>query len=203
MRLEQLGLLGGEQHGAQALQRAHRPVAGLLERLVERGLDGFERRQAGRKHRRVFERHRRVVGEAHAVEAIDRRARVEPQRQRFFRRHRARGRLSHTLRGLRPRARMSSENEVSFAKFFSTRAHDESARALAAHEQPFVDQPVDRLAHRDARHGELVGEIALRRQGVVGTEDPLLDGRRAAHAAAAGTAAVRCLVERSQMSESA
>ena len=30
-------------------------------------------------------------------------------------------RFSHTLRGLRPRARMSSENEVSFAKFFSTR----------------------------------------------------------------------------------
>jgi hypothetical protein len=30
-------------------------------------------------------------------------------------------RFSHTLRGLRPRARMSSENDVSFEKFFSTR----------------------------------------------------------------------------------
>jgi hypothetical protein len=30
--------------------------------------------------------------------------------------------LSHWLRGLRPRARMSSEKDVSFAKFFSTRA---------------------------------------------------------------------------------
>ena len=30
-------------------------------------------------------------------------------------------RFIHTLRGSRPRARMSSENEVSFAKFFSTR----------------------------------------------------------------------------------
>jgi hypothetical protein len=30
-------------------------------------------------------------------------------------------RLSHSLRGVRPRARMSSENDVSFAKFFSMR----------------------------------------------------------------------------------
>jgi hypothetical protein len=32
--LEQLGLLSGEQHRTQALQRAHRAVAGALERGV-------------------------------------------------------------------------------------------------------------------------------------------------------------------------
>ena len=45
---------------------------------------------------------------------------------------------------------------------------DEGARALAAHQQPFRDQAVDGLAHGDARDTELVGEIALGRQRVVG-----------------------------------
>ena len=89
-------------------------------------------------------------------------------------------RFSHTLRGLRPRARMSSENEVSLEKFFSTRLADERAGALAAHQQAFLDQPVDRLAHGDARNAELLGQIALRRQRVVGPEDAFSIASRSA-----------------------
>ncbi len=85
-------------------------------------------------------------------------------------------RLSHSLRGVRPRARMSSENEVSIAKFFSTRAAHEVARALPAHQQSFAHQAVDGLAHGDARDRELGGQIALRRQRVVGAEHAPVDG---------------------------
>ena len=86
-------------------------------------------------------------------------------------------RFSHTLRGSRPRARMSSENEVSFAKFFSTRLLTKVPGALLADQQAFLDQFVDGLAHGDARDGEHFREIALGRQRVVGPDDAVLDGR--------------------------
>ena len=74
-------------------------------------------------------------------------------------------RLSHTLRGLRPRARMSSENEVSFEKFFSTRSLHERAGALAADQQAFLDEPVDGLAHGDARDAEFARRGRARAAG--------------------------------------
>ena len=48
-------------------------------------------------------------------------------------------------------------------------------RALAAYEQTFGDETVDRLAHGDARHLQLLREIALGRQRVVGRDHAILD----------------------------
>ena len=84
-------------------------------------------------------------------------------------------RFSQTLRGMRPRARMSSENEVSFEKFFSTRAHDEGAGALAPHQQAFFTRPSIALRTVMRETSSSVGEIALRRQRVVGAEHAPLD----------------------------
>ena len=69
---------------------------------------------------------------------------------------------------------MSSENDVSFEKFFSTRAHDEGAGALASHEQAFVHEAVDGLAHGDARDRELGRQVALGGQRVVGSQQTAL-----------------------------
>jgi len=52
---------------------------------------------------------------------------------------------------------------------------DEGAGALAAGEQALADQAVQRLAHRDARDAELLGHVPLGGQGVVGTQDLLVD----------------------------
>ena len=92
--VQQLRLLGGEQQRAQALQRAHRAVAGALERFVERDADRVQRGQAVAATMVAYSSaHRRVVGEAQAVEAVDRRARARAQRQRLLGRHRAFGAL--------------------------------------------------------------------------------------------------------------
>ena len=85
-------------------------------------------------------------------------------------------RLSHTLFGVRPRERMSSENDVSLAKFFSMRAATKLPEPWRRTSNPSSDQAVDRLAHRDARDRQLGRDLALRRQGVVRCEHPLLDG---------------------------
>src|SRR5204862_463420 len=52
---------------------------------------------------------------------------------------------------------------------------DEVARALAAHQQALLDQAVERLSHRDARNRELGRDLALRRKGVVGRQQPPFD----------------------------
>jgi hypothetical protein len=53
---------------------------------------------------------------------------------------------------------------------------DEIARTLAAHEQALVDEPVDGLAHRDARDRKVGSELALGRQGIVGAQHAAFDG---------------------------
>ena len=85
-------------------------------------------------------------------------------------------RFSHTLRGVRPRARMSSEKDVSMAKFLSTRAETKLPGTLPPHQQAVGNQAIERLAHRDARHREIRGEIAFRGQRVVGAENAAVDG---------------------------
>ena len=47
---------------------------------------------------------------------------------------------------------------------------------MAAHEKAFLDQPVDGLAHRDARNLEIGGDLALGGKRVVGRQHVVLDG---------------------------
>src|SRR5207244_1018703 len=54
------------------------------------------------------------------------------------------------------------------------RAH-EIARALALDQVALGGQQVDRLAHRNARNLQIGGELAFRRQDIVGPEHALLD----------------------------
>src|SRR5206468_3433356 len=53
---EQAGLRGSEYHGAEALQRAQRTVAELVERLVERILHEVRIGQEVQRHRAAFDR---------------------------------------------------------------------------------------------------------------------------------------------------
>ena len=52
----------------------------------------------------------------------------------------------------------------------------EIARALPPHQQTVGHQPVERLAHRNARYGEIRGQIAFRGQRVVGPQEAAVDG---------------------------
>jgi hypothetical protein len=70
---------------------------------------------------------------------------------------------------------MSSENEVSI-KILVDPCRNEIAGALAPYQQAVRHQPVERLAHRDARHREIRGEISFRGQRVVGPENTAVDG---------------------------
>src|SRR3546814_3431960 len=49
------------------------------------------------------------------------------------------------------------------------------ARTAAARDEAVADQPVDRLAHGDARHLEFLGQIALGRDRFLGLDDLSLD----------------------------
>ena len=72
---QNFGLLGCEGNRAQSLQRPRRQMPSRLQRFVKRRADGFDRGQALGGDRCIFERHRRVVGIADAMEAIDERSR--------------------------------------------------------------------------------------------------------------------------------
>ena len=140
-RVQQPRLLGGEQQRAQALQRAHRAVAGALQRFIQGDSDRFERGQRSARDGRVLEAHRRVVGVAQAVEAVDRRAGRKRSVSASSGVTWPAERFSQTLRGVRPRARMSSENEVSFAKFFSTRAETKLPEPCRRTSRPSSTRP--------------------------------------------------------------
>ena len=176
LRAQQLGLLARQQHGAQALQRAHRPVAGPLQRLVERGLarhraTAGSRRRSSRTRSPWARRPRSAAGGSGtpACRGSSAASALPPGVTVPFER------LSQSLRGLRPRARMSSEKEVSIEKFFSTRPRTKVPEPVAAHQQAFAHEPVDGLAHGDPRNAELAGEVALGRQRIVGVQDAPVD----------------------------
>ncbi len=110
------------------------------------------------------------------MEAQHRRAGRQAQRQRFFRRDRAFALAQpFAVRRAAAGTHVFRERRQLREVLFHARRH-EVARALAPHQQSFFHQPFDRLAHRDARHRQFLGQLALRRQGVVDAQYALLDG---------------------------
>jgi len=82
---------------------------------------------------RIFDRHRRVVGIADAIEAIDRRAGAQPELERLIRRDRAR-RPHEPFAAHRPSARRHVFREGrEFGELLLDAAGDEGACALTAH----------------------------------------------------------------------
>jgi hypothetical protein len=98
-----------------------------------------------------------------------------PQAQRLFRRHRPFRTLEPDA-ARRPSARahvLGKRGQLGEVLFDA--GVDEIARAGAAHQQTFLDQAVDRLAHRDARDVQFGRQLALGRQGLGRAVDAAVD----------------------------
>jgi len=144
------------------LQHAHRPIG--AERIVKRLGHGLERRQRIRRHRRIFQRHRHVIGIADAGEAVDLAAGAEAQGHRFLGGDRALGAGKPFAAGhTSARQHILGEGRDRREVLLDAR-RDEGAGALLARQQPRIDQAVQRLAHGDARDAVGDREIALGRQ---------------------------------------
>jgi len=85
-------------------------------------------------------------------------------------------RLSQALCGLRPRDHVLGKGRQ-LGKTLLHPGGDKGAGALAADQQAFVDQAVQRLADGDSRNREIVGQVPLWRQGLVGGQHVLGDRR--------------------------
>jgi hypothetical protein len=102
-------------------------------------------------------------------------ARRQSQAQRLFRRHRSfRALEPDAARGPAARAHVLGKRGQLGEVLFDAGV-DEIARARAAHQQTFLDQAVDRLAHRDARDVQFERQLALGRQGFGGAVDAAVD----------------------------
>ena len=118
------------------------------------------------------------------MEAIHRRARAQAQHERFFRRHRAFGLAQpFAVRRAATGAHVFGERGQLGEILFHPR-RDEVAGALTPHQQAFVHQSFDRLAHRDARDRKFFRQlprgVAQTGSGVVHLLHADLEGLRAA-----------------------
>src|SRR5205085_11051626 len=116
-----------------------------------------------------------VVREAQPVKTIDQRAGRERELERLLRRDRA-------FRAFQPdAARIAAAGAHVLGKrrelgeVLVDAVGNEVARALAAHQQSFGGETIDRFAYGHARNAQILGELALRGKRIVGTEDALFD----------------------------